>query len=69
MLKTGHNFRLVQVFADGFINMSEKLKLDIGRVENIEGKEENAGYQASYTGLLKALIVWERVNPSHHSVC
>ena len=49
--------------------MCEKLKFDMGRVENIVGKGENAVYQyfllfphcfqeASYTGSLKVVIVW-----------
>ena len=48
--------------------MSEKLKFGLGRVENIVGKGENAGYQhfllfpqcfqkASYTGSSKVQIV------------
>ena len=54
------------------INVTEKLKLILGRVENIEGKGGNAGNQhfllflqcfqkASYTGLLKVVIVWLRI--------
>ena len=45
----------------------------LDRVENIVGKGENAGYQhfllfpgcfqkASFSGSLKVVIVWERVN-------
>ena len=32
-------------FADDKINVTEKLKFNLGRVENILGKGENAGYQ------------------------
>ena len=32
-------------FADDKINLNQKLKFDMGRVENIVGKGENAGYQ------------------------
>ena len=58
-----------EAFADDKINVTEKLKLILERVENIVGKGENAGYQhfllfpqcfpkASYTGSLKVGIVW-----------
>ena len=51
------------------INVNEKLKFDMGRVENIVGKGENADYQrfllfsqcfqkASSSGSLKVGIVW-----------
>ena len=54
------------------MNMAEKLKFVLGRVENIVVKGENAGYQhfllflqcfqkASFQGTLKIGIVWERV--------
>ena len=33
------------LFAGDKINISEKLKIVLGRVENIVGKRENAGYQ------------------------
>jgi hypothetical protein len=50
------------------MNATKKLKFESGRVENIVGKGENAGYQhfllfpqsfqkTSYTGLLKVGIV------------
>ena len=56
-------------FADDKINVTEKLKFDVGWVENIVGKGENAGYQhfllflqcfqkASLPGSLKVGIVW-----------
>ena len=62
----------LKAFADNKINVAEKLKFILGRVENIVGKGENAGYKhfllfpkcfqkASYTGLLKTAIVWYRV--------
>ena len=35
----------LKAFADDKISMIEKLKFVLGRVENIVGKEENAGYQ------------------------
>ena len=49
----------LKAFADDKINVTEKLKFVLGRVENIVGKGENAGNQkAFYTGLLKVWIVW-----------
>ena len=53
----------LKAFADDNLNVNQKRKLPLGRVENNVGKEENAGYQhfflfpqcfqeASYTGLL-----------------
>ena len=35
----------LKVFADNKINVNQKLKFDLGRVENIVRKGENAGYQ------------------------
>ena len=35
----------LKAFADDKINMIEKLKFLLGKVENIVGKGENAGYQ------------------------
>ena len=35
----------IKAFADNKINVTEKLKHVFGRVENITGKGENAGYQ------------------------
>ena len=35
----------MKAFADDKINMTEKLKFVLGRVENIAGKGEDAGYQ------------------------
>ena len=34
----------LKAFADEKINVAEKLKIVLGRVENIVGKGENAGY-------------------------
>ena len=59
----------LKAFADDKMNVNQKLKFDLERVENIVGKGENAGYQhfllfpqcfqkASYTGSLKLVIVW-----------
>ena len=35
----------LKAFADDKLNLTEKLKLELERVENIVGKGENAGYQ------------------------
>ena len=62
----------LKVFADDKIEMAEKLKIVLGRVENIVGKGENAGYQhfllfpqcfqkASFLGSLKVGIVLQKV--------
>ena len=59
----------LQALADDNINLAEKLKFVLERVENIAGKGENAGYQhfllfpqcfqkASLSGSLKVGIVW-----------
>ena len=59
----------MKTYADNKINVTKKLKFVLGKVENIVGKGENAGYQhfllfpqrfqkVSYTGLLKVVIVW-----------
>ena len=59
----------LKAFADDKINVTVKLKFSLGRVENIVGNGENAGYQhfllfpqcfqkASYTGSLKVGIMW-----------
>ena len=59
----------LKAFADDKINVTEKLKFVLGRVENFVGKGENAGYQhfllflqcfqkVSFTGSLKVGIVW-----------
>ena len=59
----------MKALADDKMNVTEKLKFGLGRVENIMGKGENAGYQhfllfplcfqkASLPGPLKDGIVW-----------
>ena len=59
----------LKAFADDQINVTEKRKFGLGRVENIAGKGENAGYQhfllfpqffqkPHVLGLLKVGIVW-----------
>ena len=59
----------LKAFADDNLNVYQKLKFALGRVENIVGKRENAGYQhfllfpqyfqkASFLGLLKVGIMW-----------
>ena len=35
----------LKAFADDIRNVTEKLNFDLGRIENIVGKGENAGYQ------------------------
>ena len=58
-----------KAFADNKLNVAEKLEFILGRVENIVGKGENAGYQhfllfpqcfqkSSISGSLKVGIVW-----------
>ena len=60
---------LLKAFAGDKINLTEKLKFVLGKVENIVGKGENVGYQhfllfpqcfqmASFTESLKVRIVW-----------
>ena len=59
----------LKAFGDDKINMTQKLKFDLGKIENIVGNGENAGYhhflllpqcfqQASSLGSLKLRIVW-----------
>ena len=60
----------LKAFADNKINVTEKLKFNLGRVENIMAKGENGGgnqhfllcpqcfQKAFYTGLLKVVILW-----------
>ena len=59
----------LKALADNKIKLAEKLKFVLGRVENIVGKGENAGYQhfllvpqcfqkASISGSLKVGTVW-----------
>ena len=58
-----------KLIADDKINVTKKFKFVLGRVENVAGKQENAGNQhfflfpqcfqrASFTGSLKVGIVW-----------
>ena len=35
----------LKAFADNKMNVTKKLKFSLGRMENIVGKEENAGFQ------------------------
>ena len=62
-------FSSSRVIADNKINLNKKSILVWGRLENIEGKRENAGYQhflvfptmfskPSHSGSLKVGIVW-----------
>ena len=66
------DWSLWKAFADVKIDMTEKLKFVLGKIENIEGKGDNAGYQhfllfpqffqkASFSGSLKVGVVWKRV--------
>ena len=59
----------LKAFADDKTNVTEKLKFVLGRVENIVGKGENAGYQhfflfpqcfqmATFSGSLLVAILW-----------
>ena len=59
----------LKAFADVNLNINQKLKFALGRVENIVGKGENAGYQHFFffplfflkvfsLGSLKVKIVW-----------
>ena len=63
----------LRAFADNELNLTEKLKFVLGRVENIVGKGENADFQdfllfpqcfqmASFSRSLKVGIVLKRVN-------
>ena len=65
-------FRLVQTESICRQRMTETIKFVLGRVEDIVGKGENAGYQhfllfpqcfqkASFSGSSKVGIVWKRV--------
>ena len=59
----------LKAFADDKIDVTEKLKIVLGRVENTGGKEENAGNQhfllfpqcfqkVTFSGSLKVRILW-----------
>ena len=52
------NLAKLNAFGDDKINVTEKLKSVFARVEIIVGKGENAGNKPSFSGLLKAGIVW-----------
>ena len=39
------DWSILKVFADNKIILTQKLKFVLGRIENIVGKGENAGYQ------------------------
>ena len=63
----------LKAFGEDKINVTQKLKLDSGRIENIVGNGENVGHRhfllfpqcfqkASSQGSLKLRIVWKRVN-------
>ena len=65
----------LKAFADDKSNATQKLKFVLGRVKNILGKGENAGYQhflrflqcfqkLSFSESLKVRIVWQRVSLS-----
>ena len=71
--KKNSDWSKLKAFADDKIDVTKTLKFGLGRVENIVGKGENDGYlhfflfpqyfqKAFYTGSLKVLIVWQRVN-------
>ena len=66
----------LKAFADNKINVNEKLKFGLGRIENIVGNGENAGYQhflliqqcfhkATFPGLLKTGLCGKRLTHSH----
>ena len=71
----------LKAVSDDIINVTEKLEFVLGRVKNIVGKGENAGYQhfplftnffqnVSFSRSLKVVIVSERVNIEYYdSVC
>ena len=56
------NFRLVQIesICKDKISVTEKLKLNLGKVENIVGKGENAGYQyfLLFPQYFERLFIW-----------
>ena len=63
------NWLKLKGFAEDKIKVNQKLKFDLGKVEIVVGKGENAGNQhflpfphcfqkLSDTGLLKFMIVW-----------
>ena len=56
-----HKSKLKAV-ADNKINVAEKLKTVLGRMENIVGKEENAGYQAFENNISFTHIVFKSLH-------
>ena len=63
----------MKTFEDDKLNVTQNVKVVFQRIENIVGKEENAGYQhfllfpqcfqkAYSSNVSKVVIVWERVN-------
>ena len=63
------NWSKLKKIANDKIDVTQKLKFDFGRIENIVGKGENAGYQhfllfpqcfqkALVSESLKAVILW-----------
>ena len=59
----------LKAFADNKLNVAQNIKVDFHRIENIVGKEENAGYQhfllfpqcfqkAFFSCASKVVIVW-----------
>ena len=69
------DWSILKAFAYDKISVPSNLKFVLGRVENIVGKGENAGYQhfllfpqcfqnASFSGSLKVGIVWYRIKES-----
>ena len=67
--KKSVNWSILKAFADDKLDWAEKFKFVLGRVENIVGIGENAGYQhfllfpqcfqkASFQEWLKVGIVW-----------
>ena len=52
----------LKAFADDKSNVTEKMKIVLGRIENIVGKGENAGNQPSIFSIshnvFKRLLIW-----------
>ena len=66
------DYSRLKAFAGNKINVNQKLKFDIGRLENNMGKGEHASYQhfllfqqcfqkAASSGSLKVGTVWQRL--------
>ena len=69
----------LKAFTDGKSNVTQNIKVVFHRIENIVGKEENAGYQhfplfphrfqkAFSSGASKVVIVWYWVKCWHNVV-